>query len=208
MAKPPIFLSFDIEADGPAPTVNNCLQIGIVACLYDQDPDPVNHEKWVMSELDLCLQPQPNRTADPDTMESFWSKFPETLAKIEASAGEASLQMARLTEWLNELEKTFTITKWVAKPAGYDWQWLNGTYHQYSGPGAYPLPHKCECISSLIRALEYIGVDRKILAEFLDVGSETMPHTHYALDDALEQAYKYLRLRKYMKQKVTINGKS
>ncbi len=198
MNKEKIFLSVDVEADGPAPSVNNCLQIAIVACRYDPDPDPKTTRRWVVSSLDLCLTPQKGREASTFTMTDFWAKFSDVLAKIREDAQEPSMQMQKLSDWLKKLEQDYEIVRWVAAPAAYDWQWVNSIYHQYKPDAAYSIPYSCECMSTLRRGLEYLGKDDDKVSAFMAVGIENLPHTHYALEDALEQAYKYLRLRKYM----------
>nr|QBK87484.1 MAG: hypothetical protein LCMAC201_03940 [Marseillevirus LCMAC201] len=199
MKKERIFLSLDVEADGPAPSVNNCLQIAIVACRYDPDPDPSNVNTWVVSTIDLCLDPQDNRKECQLTMTEFWSRFPDVLARIRTNAQDPTIQMKKLSDWLTELEEDYVITQWVAAPAAYDWQWVNSVYHQYLPiPVPYQLPYSCECMSSIRRAVGHMTSSPDEPKMFMSVGTEHLPHTHYALEDALEQAYKYLRLCKFM----------
>ncbi len=198
MVKEKIFLSLDVEADGPAPSVNNCLQIAIVACRYAYNPDSTTTRDWVVSSIDLCLDPQDGRKESTFTMTDFWAKFPAILAKIRENARHPIFQMQKLSDWLKELEQNYEIVRWVAAPAAYDWQWVNSVYHQYEPTNAYQIPYSCECMSTLRRAVGYMGKDETAASDFMTAGTENLPHTHYALEDALEQAYKYLRLRKFL----------
>ena len=206
MSKPEIFISFDVEADGPSPATNNCLQIALVAVCaqYEQDPDPAKPEQWVVDSLDLCFTPQENRAADSETMTEFWSQYPEILSKIRANAHDPSMQMQRLSFWLQELSERYTINRWVAAPSAYDWQWVNCMYYRYLAlcekSKLFKLPFKAECMSSILKGLEYLGHDQKVVSDYVNRGTEYLPHTHYALEDATEQAYKYLRLRKFMSE--------
>lgn len=195
-----IFISFDIEADGPSPAINNCLQIGLVACRYVEQPDPQNRGVWVVDSLDLCLQPQARKEPDEATMREFWSRFPAVLDKIVANAKPAAEQMRTLSEWLTGLESKYEIEKWVAKPAAYDWQWLNSVYPTYTfaNTNTYKLPFKAECISSIMSVLKMIGALDDALWEYNN-GKKHLPHTHNAVDDATEQAYLYLTLLEYLR---------
>ena len=199
MSKTPIFISFDVEADGPSPATNNCLQIALVACLYDQYPDPVRTGKWVVSSLDLCFTPQEGRQPSDETMTEFWSQFPKILEKIRGNAKTPAVQMQQLSGWLHELSERYTIVRWVAAPAGYDWQWVNCMYYRYPPNNAYKLPFKAECMSSILAGLGYMGYKEAALM-YIEDGTEHLPHTHYALEDATEQAYKYLRLLQFMRE--------
>ena len=201
MSKTPIFISFDVEADGPSPATNTCLQIALVACVYDEDPDPKHPEKWTVSSLDLCFKPQVGKQPDNETMTEFWSQFPEILEKIRANAVDPFIQMKQLSNWLYELSEQYTIDRWVAAPSAYDWQWVNYMYYHYKSINTYKLPFKSECMSSIIAGLGYMGYKSDV-SQYIKKGAEHLPHTHYALEDATEQAYKYLRLRKFMKSKV------
>lgn len=196
--KEQIFLSLDIEANGPSPTTNDCLQIAVAACTYHEAPSNYNRDEWLVSTLDLCFLPQENRKEDEQTMNEFWSKYPEILDKIRQNAKDPTENMNRLVAWLKMLENDYEIVEWVAAPAGYDWQWLNCMYNSYPPTEKYNLPHSCKCLSSMKKIIRNWPTFSDIDG-FLNVGCEKFPHTHYAVDDAVEQAYKYLRLTNFSK---------
>lgn len=201
MERKKIFISFDVEADGPSPAINNCLQIAFVACRYHEKPDPENKSEWLIDTLDLCLLPQVRKSPDEATMRDFWSKYPDILQKILENGKSASTQMRALSDWLIGLEKEYEIDKWVAKPAAYDWQWLNSIYYFYtfSNDNRYNLPFKAECISTIQATLKYFNCYDLAMLDY-NCGKNKLPHTHYALDDAIEQAFLYLCLRKFISE--------
>jgi hypothetical protein len=63
---------------------------------------------------------------------------------------------------------------------------------------AYKLPFNAECMSRILAGLGYMGCKEAALMHIED-GTEHLLHTHYTLDDATEQAYKYLRLLQFMR---------
>lgn len=56
------------------------------------------------------------------------------------------------------------------------------------------LPYMATCMSGIIKALTLLGHSKEHVLNYMKT---TLPHTHYALDDADEQAYQYLRLLRY-----------
>lgn len=179
-----IFISFDVEADGPSPAINNCLQIGLVACKYETCE--------CVSQLDLCFTEQEGMLPNSLTMSEFWANNIEIYDKIKSNSKAPDIQMRRLSDWLHELSTTYKIKEWVAAPSAYDWQWLNCMYYRYLPQNPHKLPFKATCISSLMKGLSYISNDDNLSDEVRMRASKKVEHTHYAVEDALEQAYRYV----------------
>ena len=195
-----IYIAFDVEADGPAPSVNNCLQMAFVAFTIDGEISAADTSSFVVDTLDLCFESQPGKVSNADTME-FWGKFPEIYKKIAGNKKPVADNIIALSSWLNELSKKYKIVRFVAGPSSYDWQWVNNIYEEYPSSERYELPYSAECSSSLTRALVYMGRDKAEIEEYCQQGADPyLPHTHYALDDALREAYCYTRLRKLLRE--------
>ena len=102
--------------------------------------------------------------------------------------------MQELSDWLRVLNKKYNITKWVAKPASFDWQWINCLYNKYLPNNPFPMPFSIKCISSMLDVCKLIKFTPK------DLKSPDLKHTHNALDDAKEQGYQFLRLTRQLEK--------
>jgi hypothetical protein len=193
--KEKIFLSFDVEFDGPSPSVNSCMQFGFVACKYDKNATE-NKLSWIIDELSVCLKQQPDRVKSEETTK-FWSKFSKISERIYREAIDPKEAMGKCQEWLNKLYSKYDI-EWVAHPATCDWQWFVCLYYYYvdQSKNTFTLPYKAKCMSSMIDTILAFGYNKDEFYEY--VSPKKLQHTHYALDDAREQAYTYQRVLKFI----------
>lgn len=116
-----LFAHFDVEADGPSPAFNNMISIGVVV---------TNDQGAIVGEFLGDLEVLPDHVEDAATSVEFWNRDENNraeLARIRANAKPPLVVMQALNDFLRDL-KAKRIT-WVARPAAYDWQWLN--YYQY-----------------------------------------------------------------------------
>ena len=121
------YANFDVEADGPSPAFNSMLSLGVV--ITDSDGN-------IISEFLGDFEQFPGKIEDPATMNEFWYRDENNkkeLARIRKNAKPITMVMKSLNEFLRNLNAK-RIT-WVARPAAYDWQWLNYYQHYYLGNG-------------------------------------------------------------------------
>lgn len=145
----PIWIHVDVEATGPSPMVSDLLSIGAVAI--------VNLEsEWHELASFYMRVDQPNPRWDMDTFE-WWEQQNEVArneAYADASLGRnapfyAALEFERfvrddvyVTVDDEQLDKVF-----VANPAGYDWQFINGLMWEQLGRN--PLGYRSLCMRSM-----------------------------------------------------------
>lgn len=201
-SKPLVAISLDIEADGPSPVTNSCLQLGFVVFRVcggrDVVPPPVpGGHSWLVEQRGWCLEPQPGRVVEKRCMDEFWSKNAEQLAYIRANAMPAPAVMAEFAAWYAGLLDKYRIQFWVAKPASYDAQWLNGLYEEFqpkiesssSATQQRPkLPFSFVCISTMYKVASLLGIHPTVSHD------ASLPHTHDAVADAAGQAFHFLAL--------------
>lgn len=180
-----IILSLDIEADGPAPLVHNCLMIGLCAVALDIDP---KDKEWIIDKKCWCLKEQEGCQPDQKCLNEFWSKYPELRQFIRDNEQDVTIVMQELSDWLRLLNKKYIIETWIARPASFDYQWINCLYHKWQPLNKFPIPFSIQCLSSMYKLLGFIK-------HKADYRSKDLPHTHNALDDATGQAYQYCMLR-------------
>jgi broad specificity phosphatase PhoE len=213
-AKPLVVVSLDIEADGPSPVTNSCLQLGLVVLALPSGDEPgypvPGDYSWLVERRGWCLEPQPGRVADERCMEEFWANNKGQLAHIRAHAQPAPVVMAEFAAWYAALLEKYTVKAWVAKPASYDAQWLNALYEEFgpvsgAAPGLAPeasvskptkptLPFSFTCLSTMYKMASLLGIHPRVSRD------ESLPHTHDAVDDAAGQAFQFLALNAAFKE--------
>ncbi len=210
LAKPKVFISFDVEATGPSDGAYSCIQIGARVCDYDFNPSdtpaPAPGEPatdWHLEGISVCMTEEPGKLRNASTM-AFWADNQASFDRIMAEAVEPVVGMARFNTWLKLVYDKYSVAEWVAAPSSFDWQWVNTYYHRYvpradmtlDAAGNCCLPYSITCMSSMVKTLGFLGHDTKVVWKYME--PEHIPYTHYALDDSDSQGYQYLRLRKYL----------
>lgn len=168
-----VYVSVDVETDGPIPGRNSMLSIGAVAYV---DLVPV-------SEFSINLFPLHTADQDPDTMK-WWETQPEAWKALQEDRHFASTAMRRFVQWLGALPGKPTF---VAYPAGFDFTFVHYYMHRFTGEDLFG----------------FSALDLKTFAwtllggNYSDAKISNMPkewlegcdheHTHVALDDARQQ---------------------
>ena len=174
-----VFGHFDIEADGPSPAHNNMISLGVVF---------TNAKGEVVQEFQADLKPLPNHFEDDDTMKNFWNANPENQAeykRIKDNEVDAKNAMQALETIIGTLKVKRVV--WVARPAAYDWQWLNYYWHYAQLKSS--LGFKATCASTMRDIYQaQFGLNREQMEAQVKewAGKEAM--THNPLDDARFQA--------------------
>lgn len=197
MAKPLLFLSFDIEADGEAPGLNSMLSIGFVG---------FNEKGLVVMEYEANLQTLAGATQSPQTMK-WWhdEKQKEAWDYVNTNKREPDEVFKELCAKLDALAKEYKVVP-VAWPCNYDWQWINYYFHRFCNRN--PLGFSAICMKSYLWAMSKNASpsQRMDLSRFED---KSLKHTHKALDDAKEQGSMFIKAwmeNTYKSNNPTIKG--
>jgi len=194
--KPPLYCSFDIEADGTNPTQHSMLGLG--ATLFSDATGIVLIDTF---ECSIAPQQDENKkdfVSDQKTMDEFWKHHPKQLEFVRTNTQSPKQAMQLFANWLRKYDK-YDI-KWVARPANFDWMWLKCYYEKYGPQDRPDIGYYCHCLSSLIRAycLTHNIYDQK---KFILALSGNYVYTHRALDDAMAQGICYMNLRRLFNNK-------
>jgi hypothetical protein len=173
-----IYLSTDVESDGPIPGPNSMLSFASAAYLRD---------KTLVDTFSANLELLPGAAPDPAT--SAWWSRPENAAayaKTRESVEAPDRAMGRYVAWVDEISKrTKARPVFVAYPAGFDFLFVYWYLMKYAGKS--PFSHSCLDIKTLAMSIlkcEYRdAVKKNMPRRWFD----PLPHTHVALDDAIEQ---------------------
>lgn len=184
--KPSLYISVDIEADGPIPGPYSMLSLGAaVAGVQDADGftavDPERHTFY--------------RELRPISEEFV----PEALAvsgldreRLRKEGLDPALALAQFTHWVREVGGDAQPVM-CGYPASYDWTFLYWYLIRFTG--ASPFDHS-GCLDTKTLYATKAGLRLRAVAK------GTMPrellsrrrHTHHALDDAVEQAELFANL--------------
>jgi hypothetical protein len=168
-----VYVSTDVESDGPIPGPHSMLSFGSAAYLAD---------KTLLGTFRANLVTLPGASGEPRTMQ-WWRTQPEAWAACREDPEEPAIAMPRYASWLESLPGRPVF---VAYPAGFDFTFVYWYLVRFAGKS--PFSHSALDIKTLAMALlgeEYReSTKRNMPRRWFD---QTQGHTHVALDDALEQ---------------------
>jgi hypothetical protein len=169
---PEIYLSTDVETDGPIPGVNSMLSFASAAFKPD---------KTLIGTFSANLETLDGAVADPKTAE-WWKSQPDAWAACRTDLHRPEKAMAEYVNWIRGLPGKPVF---VAYPAGFDFLFVYWYLIRFTGGS--PFSHSALDIKSYAMALlrrEYReSTKRNMPRHWFD----DVPHTHVALDDAIGQ---------------------
>lgn len=188
MSNGKLAMSFDIEADGDSPAENSMLSFGVSG--RDEKGNEVIARKWNIKQL-------ADKRMDPRCKAEFWDRNPIAWQKATENQVEATQFVSELSQVLIEYQPKHKII-WVAKPAAYDWQWLNYYYNRFKTPNAPYLGFKAVCISTMFDTYCKVNkIPKNKEKEVENQLTESTSLTHDALEDARVQGLMYFKLNAF-----------
>jgi hypothetical protein len=171
--KPELYVSTDIEADGPIPGPHSMLSLASAAYLAD---------KTLVSRYSANLETLCGAAAHPATQE-WWEHQPPGI--WEASRRDARPPEQVMPEYLAWLQSLPGKPVFLGWPAAWDFMWVYWYLVRYTGHrpfGETALDIRSYAMG--MRRSEFSKTARSYLPHRWFDG---LPHNHIALDDALEQ---------------------
>jgi hypothetical protein len=172
MAKREIYVSTDVEADGPIPGPYSLLSFASAA--YTKD-------KKLVSTFERNLDLLPGATMHPKQAK-FWAENPQAWATCRLNPQDPKTAMKEYLAWLQALPGTPVF---VGFPAAYDFMWVHWYLHNFAGDS--PFGPAALDIKTFLMALMNKPYKRVSLSALPRKWFDDLPHTHIALDDAIEQ---------------------
>lgn len=167
-----IFVSTDIEADGPIPGIYSMLSLGSAAYLAD---------KTLVSTFSANLETLPDAITYPKTM-AWWQTQPEAWAACHANLQKPEVAMRGYLDWLKALPGTPIF---VAYPATFDFMFVQWYLVRFTGERPFSngaIDIKTYAMSMLKTSYSDSNKQNMPARWF----APDLPHTHVALDDAKE----------------------
>lgn len=181
MAKPEIYISTDVEADGPIPGPYSMLSFASAAYTAD---------KQLLSTFSANLTTLPDATAHPDT-QKWWEQNPEAWATCRLNCQAPEQAMKDYVTWLKQLSGKPVF---VGFPAAYDFMFVYWYLMKFVGES--PFSHSALDIKTYAMAVLKTEYRETAKRKMPQTWFDEYPHTHVALDDAIEQGALFCNILK------------
>ena len=172
MPREEIYVSTDIEADGPIPGPHSMLSFASAAYTAD---------KRLLGTFSANLETLPGATGDPRTM-AFWAEHPDAFRACRVDPEAPELAMPRYVTWLTALPGTPVF---VGYPAAFDFLFVYWYLVRFTGGS--PFSHSALDVKTMAMLLLGKGYRSATKRNMPKRWFDALPHTHVALDDAVEQ---------------------
>src|SRR5439155_11191292 len=167
-----IYVSTDVETDGPIPGPHSMLSFASAA--YRPD-------KTLLGTFEANLETLPGASGDAKTMD-WWQTQPEVWAVCREKLRAPGEAMVEYVRWVKSLPGTPVF---VAYPAGFDFLFVYWYLIRFVGesPFSFSALDMKTYAMALLKTEYRQSVKRNMPRHWFD----DLPHTHRALDDAIEQ---------------------
>ena len=167
-----IYVSTDVETDGPIPGPHSLLSIGSAAYTAD---------KRLLATFSANLETLPGAAAHPETA-AWWATQPEAWAACRSNLEPPETAMKRYADWVEALPGKPVF---VAYPAGFDFLFVYWYLIRFAGRS----PYSFSALDMKSFAMAQLRMDYRAStkAQMPKHWFDELPHSHIALDDAIGQ---------------------
>jgi len=172
MPTPEIYISTDVETDGPIPGPHSMLSLGSAAYTADKE---------LVSTFSVNLETLDGAAAHPKTAQ-WWATQPEAWAACRTDLQAPDVAMVRYVQWVKSLPGRPVF---VAYPAGFDFLFVYWYLIRFTGDS--PFGFSAVDIKTFAMAMmksDYRGSTKQHMPKRW---FDALAHRHMALDDAIEQ---------------------
>ena len=167
-----VYVSTDVESDGPIPGPHSMLSFGSAAYLAD---------KTLVGTFSANLTCLPEASGHPKTM-SWWETQPEAWAACRQDPRPPEEVMPEYATWLEGLSGRPVF---VAYPLAFDFMFVYWYLIRFAGRS--PFSHSGLDIKTYAMALLKRPYRESVKRNMPRRWFDDLPHTHVALDDAIGQ---------------------
>jgi hypothetical protein len=176
-----IYVSTDVEADGPIPGPHSMLSFASAA--YTED-------KQLIATFSANLELLEGAAPHP-VQEAWWKTQPEAWAACRQDLQQPEAALTAYVEWVETLPGKPVF---VAMPAGFDFTYM--FWYMMRFVGRCPFSWSALDIKTLAFAMTGLPYRKNIKPRFPKHWFDEHPHTHVALDDAIEQGALFCNMLK------------
>lgn len=167
-----IYVSTDVETDGPIPGPHSMLSFGSAAFTVD---------KRMIATFEANLHTLDGAVGHPDTMR-WWNTKPEAWAAHRTNLRKPEEAMKDYVRWLKALPGKPVF---VGYPAGFDFLFIYWYLIRFAEESPFSFSAlDIKTYAMAVLKTEFRGTTKKNMPRRW---FDKLPHTHKALDDAIEQ---------------------
>lgn len=177
------FFSLDIEADGPIPGDYSMLSFAAVA--FDEYAN-------ILGSFEVNLEPLEGAQQSKRTMIEFWAREPEAWEYCTRNPLAAKAAMPAFVGWVKSLPGDLKTA--VCMPSGFDFMFMYWYMKKFAGESPFSfscIDMKSYCMAFRKKPYRFSGKRSWPKRWFI----KSLPHTHKAIDDALEQGATFMLMR-------------
>lgn len=183
-----IYISTDVETDGPIPGPHSMLSFASAAFYPD--------DTRLVSTFEANLEVLPDALGHPDTME-WWSTQPKAWSACRENLEPPAQAMERYVAWLNNFADKPVF---VAYPAGFDFMFVYWYLIRFTGKSPFSFSAlDLKTFAWCLLGGEYRRASKRNMPKHW---LSKHPHTHKALDDAIEQGEMFINMLKDHKARI------
>ena len=176
-----IYISTDVETDGPIPGPHSMLSIGSAAYTAD---------KRLLATFSANLETLPEATAHPETA-AWWATQPEAWAACRSDLEAPEAAMKRYVEWIATLPGKPVF---VAYPAGFDFLFVYWYLIRFTGRSPFGFSAlDMKSFAMAVLRKDYRASSKQAMPKHW---FDDLPHSHVALDDAIGQGALFCNMLK------------
>lgn len=183
-----IYISIDIESDGPIPGPNSMLSLGAAAF----DLDNGGH---LIDTFEVNFELLEGAEPDPDTAD-FWAKNKHAYERTRVNTVHPITGMERFRLWIDSVATPLSARPVAtAFPASFDFMFVYWYLVRFTGDspfGFHALDMKTAAALTLNIPFKTAS-KRNFPRAWFPPGK---PHTHVAVDDAIEQGHMFVNMMK------------
>jgi hypothetical protein len=167
-----VFVSTDVETDGPIPGIYSMLSFASAAYLPN---------KQLLGTFSANLNTLPDAVSHPKTME-WWKTQPEAWIACRTDLQIPGIAMQNYLEWLKSLPGKLVF---VGYPVAFDFMFMYWYLIRFTGKS--PFSHSALDIKTYAMAMLKTPYRESTKGNMPKRWFDDLPHSHLALDDAIEQ---------------------
>ena len=169
---PELYISTDVETDGPIPGPHSMLSFASAAYTAD---------KQLVATFERNLETLPGAEGHPKTM-AWWKSQPQAWEACRKDCVPPETAMRDYHDWLTSLPGSKVF---VGYPVAFDFLFVYWYLIRFVGDS--PFSHSALDMKTLAMALLKKPYRESVKKNMPEKWFDSVPHTHVALDDAIEQ---------------------
>lgn len=177
-----IYVSTDVETNGPIPALFSMLSFGSAAFKADGP---------LVSTFEANLELLPGAGENPDTMKWWLEQNKEAYDTTRQNLQDPKVAMKKYVEWLKALPGKPVF---VGYPAGFDFLFVYWYLMAFAGES--PFSFSALDIKTYVMAVLKSEYRESTKRNMPKRWFSNRPHTHKAIDDALEQGELFINILK------------